>query len=98
MDGVATYTCPQGDLLTLVSDDEEDVAVSASPNPASTAVTLTIAHSAQQSHLLRVVSTVGVEMERRVFDGPTTTLDLGAWPDGSYVVSIDGYVVRIVKQ
>ena len=96
-----TYTCPQTDVTTLVRDPEPaTVSLKAHPNPASDNVTLSLTNSDDQSatHILRVVNTVGVEMEHRTFKGSDTTLDISAWQRGSYIVSVDGIIVRIIKK
>ena len=97
MNGVATYTCPQGDLRTLVSDETNEVTITASPNPTSTVVTLTTLNSPLSTHEMRVMNMVGVELERRTFDGVSTTLDMGNYPHGSYIIIVDGMVVRVVR-
>ena len=95
---ILTYTCPQTDVTTLVRDPEPaEPTVSAHPNPATAAVTVEISHSDQHSHLLRVVNTMGVPVLQQSFDGPATTLDITSWQTGSYIVSVDGLIVRIIK-
>ena len=95
---LVTYTCPQGDLMHLVEDEgEEKASVTVYPNPATESTTIMVEHSPQRTHVLRVLNMVGVEMERRTFEGSETRIDLGMWEKGTYVVSVDGMIVRIVK-
>ncbi len=95
--GVETYTCPQTDMETLITDDEQNVNVKAYPNPTTEGVTLTIVGSTQYEHTLRVISTVGVEKEYRTFTGNNTTIDMSDYQSGTYMVSVDGVVVRVIR-
>ncbi len=99
MNGVETYTCPQGDLVTLVRDEHPAApTISAHPNPTTNTVTVELTDPSSRSHLLRVINTTGVEMERRTFDGNTTTIEMSQWQSGSYIVSVDGLIVRVIKK
>ena len=93
--GVDTYTCPQVDVTTLISDAQPTLTVW--PNPTTGNVTLDIDGSQHQTHQLRIMSTVGVELERRTFDGNSLPIDLSGYPKGSYVVSVDGMMVRVIR-
>ena len=95
--GVETYTCPQTDMETLLSDTEDEVNVKAYPNPTTDDITLTVSGSTQFEHTLRVISTVGAEMENRTFEGPSTTIDMRNYRTGIYMVSVDGVVVRVIR-
>lgn len=98
MNGVETYTCPQGDLAHLVHDEGvQQTTLHAYPNPASESTTVSIEHSPQSTHMLRVLNTIGVEMEQRTFSGSTTNIDLSSWERGTYILNVDGMIVRIVK-
>ena len=97
MNGMPTFTCPQNDLRTLVRDDVKDVTVTAYPNPTSEKLTLSILNSSIDTHQMRVMNSVGVELERRIFDGISTTIDMGDYQRGSYIVVVDGYVLRVVR-
>ena len=93
--GVDTYTCPQVDVTTLISDAQPTLTVW--PNPTTGNVTLDIDGSQHQTHQLRIMSTVGIELERRTFDGNSLPIDLSGYPKGSYVVSVDGMMVRVIR-
>ena len=93
--GVDTYTCPQVDVTTLISDAQPTLTVW--PNPTTGNVTLDIDGSQHQTHQLRIMSTVGVELEHRTFDGNSLPIDLSGYPKGSYVVSVDGMMVRVIR-
>ena len=95
--GVETFTCPQTDMETLITDDEQNVNVKAYPNPTTEGVTVTVAGSTQYEHTLRVISTVGVEKEYRSFMGNSTTIDMSGYQSGTYMVSVDGVVVRVIR-
>ena len=95
--GVETYTCPQTDMETLITDDEQSVSVKAYPNPTTEGVTVTVLGSTQYEHTLRVISTVGVEKEYRTFTGNSTTIDMRDYQSGTYMVSVDGVVVRVIR-
>ena len=97
MYGVPTYTCPQSDFVHLVSDGSKEAKVTVWPNPASGEVTVLVEGLEEETHTLRVLNTVGVELESRTFEGATTTVDFSLWQRGSYVVSVDGMVVRVVR-
>ncbi|MBQ3949994.1 MAG: T9SS type A sorting domain-containing protein, partial [Bacteroidales bacterium] len=95
MNGVATFTCPQQDMNTLIS--EEPVSVKMYPNPTAGEVSVTITNATSVNHTLRVTNTAGVVLEDRAFEGNTTTIDMSRYQRGSYIVSIDGNVVRVIR-
>ena len=95
--GVETFTCPQTDMETLYTDDEQTVSVTAYPNPTTDGVTITVDGGTEWVHTLRVLSTVGVEKESRTFEGFTTTVDMRGYAKGAYMVIVDGVVVRVVR-
>ena len=78
-------------------DTEDEVNVKAYPNPTTDDITLTVSGSTQFEHTLRVISTVGAEMENRTFEGPSTTIDMRNYRTGIYMVSVDGVVVRVIR-
>ena len=98
MNGVPTFTCPQEDNHTLLRSDATS-SLKASPNPTTgiTTVRLQDFETSSQRHLMRVLSVNGVEMERREFDGDSTVLDLSHYPQGQYMVCVDGVVVKVIK-
>ena len=95
MNGVETYTCPQSDMGTLISDG--DITLTAYPNPTASVVTLTLDGSRRTSHEVRVLTTTGIELERRTFEGESLQLDLTSYSRGNYMVSVDGMVVRVIR-
>jgi len=97
MNGVETYTCPQSDVETLADDGMGEVSVNVFPNPTSNNVTVTVSGSLQPMHTLRILNTVGVEMERRTFEGENTVVDMRGYQRGNYMVTVDGVVVRVIR-
>ena len=97
MNGVETFTCPQTDMTTLITDGDQTATVKAYPNPTTESVNVTINGSDINTHTLRVISTLGAEMENRTFEGSNTTIDMRAYQHGSYMVNVDGIVVRVIK-
>ena len=95
MNGVETYTCPQSDMGTLITDG--NITLTAYPNPTASVVTLTLDGSRRASHEVRVLTTTGIELERLTFDGESLRMDLSAYPRGSYIVSVDGMAVRVIR-
>ena len=96
MNGVETYTCPQTDMNTLVTETRQKVAINVWPNPTSESVNVNISNE-NPTHILRILNTVGLEMEHRTFDGESTRIDMSDYPRGSYMLSIDGIVVRVIR-
>ena len=96
MNGVETYTCPQTDMNTLVTETRQKVAINVWPNPTTESVNVNISNE-NPTHILRILNTVGLEMEHRTFDGESTRVDMGDYPRGSYMLSIDGTVVRVIR-
>jgi hypothetical protein len=97
MNGVQTYTCPQTDMNTLISDGDQNVTVSAYPNPTAESVIITIEGSENALHTFRVLNTLGVEMMRGAFEGDNITIDMRAYQHGNYMVNVDGVVVRVIR-
>ena len=90
-------TCPQTDVNTLINDGEQGVKVSIWPNPTTKNVSVAVSGSNEITHTLRVINTVGVVMESRTFDGMSTSIDMSGYQRGNYMVSVDGVVVRVVR-
>lgn len=95
MNGVATFTCPQQDMNTLISD--EPVSVKVYPNPTAGQVSISVTGSTSFTHTLRVTNTAGVVLEERTFNGETTTVDMSRYQHGSYIVSVDGTVLQVIR-
>ena len=100
MNGQATTTCEQDDMNTLLHNDgqQAQTTVSAYPNPTTQAVNVTIANSNASVHTVRVMNVMGVTVENTTFDGDSTTIDMSNMANGSYTVSVDGIVVRVIKK
>lgn len=95
MNGADTYTCPQDDMSTLIS--ESPVSVKAYPNPTAGKVTVYIANSRQTTHQLSIINEASVVVGTATFEGDTTTIDLSRYGTGRFIVSVDGYAVKIVR-
>lgn len=99
MNGVALFSCPQDDVTTLLSDDMQPAAtVNVYPNPATETANVNIVNSPNEVHSVRVMSIMGVEMENTTFTGDSYRLNLRGYANGSYTVSVDGIVVRVIKK
>ena len=99
MNGVPTYTCGQADTQTLYGADKQQKAiVKAFPNPVVNTTTVSIEHSDNWEHALRVVNLMGVEIINTTFEGDRTTIDLDGHAQGNYMISVDGIVVKVMKQ
>ena len=96
MNGVDTYTCPQEDLSLY--GDTKQAKVSAYPNPVQNITTVTIENSRAWSHTIRIVNLMGNEMMTGSFEGNETTIDMSGYALGNYMISVDGIVVKIIKQ
>lgn len=95
MNGVPTFTCPQQDMNTLISD--EPVSVKAYPNPTAGNVTVSIANSQSSAHQVSIINEAGVVIKSIAFEGDATTIDLSCYNRGRYVVSVDGHAIKIVR-
>lgn len=98
MNGVAMATCEQTDVTTQIADNNAAATVSVYPNPTTQTVTVNIANSNADVHTLRVMNVMGVTMESSSFDGESVTVDMSRMANGSYTVSVDGIVVRVIKK
>ena len=96
MNGVDTYTCPQDDM-TLYGYTKQ-AKVRAYPNPVVNTTTVTIENSYNYEHTLRVVNLMGNEMMTTSFEGNETTVDMDGFVQGNYMISVDGIVVKVMKQ
>ena len=97
MDGVETFTCQQDDMNSLVSDNGS-AKVMAFPNPTSDIVKIVVEGAMTETHTLRLINTAGVELMSRQFSGGVTTVDISAFQQGTYIVSVDGNVTRVIKK
>ena len=98
MNGVETFTCPQTDMETLYQDDIKQAKVSAYPNPVVNTTTVTIENSENRNHNLRIVNMMGIEVMNSTFEGNETTVDMGGYTTGNYMISVDGIVVKVMKK
>ena len=99
MNGVQIYTCGQTDMETLYVAEAKSLAiVKVYPNPVSDVATVSISDSENSTHELRIVNINGIEMFRTTFDGDETVADMNSYAPGTYMVSVDGIVVKVIKQ
>jgi hypothetical protein len=99
MNGVPTYTCGQDDMETLYGEgDKPKAQVKAYPNPVVNTTTVTIEGSDRFDHTLRIVNIMGIEAESTTFEGNETTVDMDGYPQGNYMISVDGIVVKVMKK
>lgn len=96
MDGVATFTCPQDDMGTLVRDNAE-AKVSAYPNPTAGSVSISFEGATTVTHTLRILNAAGVEILSQEFVGNLTSVDLSGFQHGTYIVIVDDVVTRVIK-
>ena len=59
---------------------------------------MTIENSENWNHSLRVVNLTGVEMFRTTFEGNETVVRMDGYVQGNYMISVDGIVVKVMKQ
>lgn len=98
MNNKATRTCEQTDLTTLVPEAAAvQTKVTAYPNPVVDRVTLSIENPTAFNHTLRVMNVLGMTLVNTTFDGDETTIDFSGFGIGTYTVSVDGIVVRVIK-
>lgn len=98
MNGNSVQTCEQYDVITLVPEAATlEATVTAYPNPAVDQVNVTIENSYSASHSLRVMNVMGVTLVNTTFEGNTTMVDFSRFGAGSYTVSVDGVVARVIK-
>jgi hypothetical protein len=99
MNGVDTYTCPQTDVETLYDGGKKmAVVVRAYPSPAIDRVEVSIENSDVLTHMMTIVNMMGSEIEKRMFNGNKTTLDVSGYQSGNYMISVDGNVVKVIKK
>lgn len=98
MNGVARVTCEQDDVNTLISQEPVSTKLTAYPNPTIDRVTLHLDNAVASTHTLRVMSVLGVTIVDTTFEGDTIDVDLSSFLNGSYTVSVDGMVVRVIKK
>ena len=100
MNGEPTYTCGQTDMETLYGETQKASApvVKAYPNPVVTTTTVTIENSTEWNHNIRIVNLMGAEVMNATFEGDKTSVEMGNYPQGNYLISVDGIVVKVMKQ
>ncbi len=100
MNGEPTYTCGQSDMETLYGADKQQpkATVKAFPNPVVNTTTVTIENSENRNHSLRIVNMMGIEVMNATFEGDETTVDMGGYTTGNYMISVDGIVVKVMKK
>ena len=99
MNGVETYTCEQTDMQTLYgAETNKQAKVKAYPNPVNDNTNVTIEGSEEWVHNLRIVNLMGVEMNSSTFEGDHTVVEMSGYPQGNYMISVDGIMVKVLKQ
>ncbi|MBQ5425441.1 MAG: InlB B-repeat-containing protein [Bacteroidales bacterium] len=98
MNGVSTYTCPQTDVKTLYGAPKKVATVRVSPNPIANDATVSIEDSENFEHSLRIVNIMGKVIEVRTFNGNSTSINLSAYPTGTYLISVDGIGVKVIRK
>lgn len=92
-------TCVQTDFTAANYPEEaETIKVNIFPNPTVNTVNISLENATQFTHTLRVMNIMGVTMVNTTFDGNTTSIDFSRFTNGSYTVSVDGIVVRVIKK
>lgn len=98
MNGNDVRTCEQTDMNTIVPEAESlQTTVSTYPNPVVDQVNVTIENSVNATHSLRIMNVMGVTLVNTTFEGQSTTVDFSTFGAGSYTVSVDGIVARVIK-
>ena len=98
INGNSVQTCEQYDVTTLVPEAASlEATVDAYPNPAVDQVNITIENPYSASHSLRVMNVMGVTLVNTTFEGKSTVVDFSRFGAGSYTVSVDGIVARVIK-
>lgn len=94
------YTCPQDSLGAdnYVKEDDAEATVSVYPNPTTDNVNVKVENPTQFTHAVRVMNVMGVTVYEGMFNGDNTTIDFSRFGNGSYTVSVDGIVVRVIKK
>lgn len=90
-------SCVQTDLVNY-PEAPASVNVKAYPNPTLNSVNIAVENSNQFTHSIRVMSIMGVTLYEGTFDGDNTNIDFSRFGNGSYTVSVDGIVVRVIKK
>lgn len=98
MNGQSKRTCEQTDLVTLVSQAAAATKVVVYPNPVVDRVTVSIENPIGFNHTLRVMNVLGMTLVNTTFDGDETVVDFSGFGIGTYTVSVDGTVVRVIKK
>ncbi len=98
MNGVSTYTCPQTDVKTLYGAPKKVAKVRVSPNPIENNATVSIEDTENLEHSLRIINVMGNVIEVRTFNGNTTSIDMGAYPTGTYMINVDGIGVKVIRK
>ncbi len=100
MNGEPTYTCGQSDMETLygAGQQAQTPVVRAYPNPVVNTTTVAIENSLEWNHNLRIVNLMGVEVMNTTFEGNETSVEMSGYPQGNYMISVDGIVVKVMKQ
>lgn len=99
LDGTSSRTCAQDDMVTLVEGGiAPEPSVTVYPNPTVGMVSVKVENATAGRHTFRVMNVMGVTMLQGSFDGDSTTIDFDNFVNGSYTVSVDGIVVRVIKK
>ena len=87
-------------METLYGEVEKAQApvVRAYPNPVVTTTTVTIENSNEWNHNIRIVNLMGMEVLQTTFEGNETSVEMTGYPQGNYMISVDGIVVKVMKQ
>lgn len=97
INGVQNRTCAQ-DNFAQYPDEVASMTVSIYPNPAVDNVTVRVENATEFTHTLRVMNVLGMTILDTAFEGDETSVDFSRYARGSYTVSVDGVVLRVIKK
>ena len=99
MNGSLLTSCPQDDVTTFIVDNAPtQTKVSVYPNPVVDEVRVKIENPTQLTHMVEVMNVMGVTVYNGSFTGDEVSIDFSRFVNGSYTVSIDGIVNRVIKK
>lgn len=97
INGVPNRTCEQDDF-THYPTDAATVNVTVYPNPTVDDVTVHVENASTFTHSIRVMNVLGMTLLDTTFEGDETKIDFSRYTNGSYTVSVDGVVTRVIKK
>ncbi len=89
------FVCPK--QVITYAPTEAQKSIVACPNPVVNTTKVKLTGFGDEQHLLTVFNSYGLSVVRTTFNGQEYEIDMTAFPQGTYMINVDGITTKTVK-